>query len=126
MDDVRRNCLFSSVDVVDLLLLLFDRPIRLKKPLLNNFLAVDDDVDNDDDDDRCGIGGLIIVLSEDVLTNRLFNGIGLSTDEDDCRFNKSRKKNTQSLIEKRGHSYLYLNCSCYSILFFARRCCCRH
>ncbi len=92
MDDVRRNCLFSSVDVDvnDLLLLLFDRPIRLKKPLLINFLAVIVVVD-DDDGDCGGIDGLIIVLSEDVLTSKLFKGIDLSTD-DDCRFNKSTKK----------------------------------
>jgi hypothetical protein len=89
VDDVRRNCLFSSVDVDDLLLPLFDRPIRLKNPLLINFLAVAAVVD---DDDCCEICGPIIVLSDDVLTSKLFNGIGLSTDDDDCRFNKSSKK----------------------------------
>lgn len=105
MDDVRRNCLFSSVDVDDLLLLLFDRPIKLRKPLLINFLAVDAVVDDDEDDDDddvddnvccCGFCGLTMVLSEDVFTSKLFNGIGLSAG-DDCRFNKSYYKKKSSM-----------------------------
>ena len=74
MDDVRRNCLFSSVDVDDLLLLLFDRPIRLKNPLLINFFA-EFVVVVVVVEDEAGDGGLIIGLSEDVFTSKLFNGI---------------------------------------------------
>lgn len=95
MDDVRRNCLFSSVDVDDLLLLLFDRPIRLRNPLLINFF-VEFVVEGAD-------GELVIGLSEDVFTSKLFNGIDRSTavDDDDggsgC-FNKSiQSKNAREI-----------------------------
>jgi hypothetical protein len=72
VDDVRRNCLFSSVAVDDLLLLLFERPMRLRNPLLINFLADDEGEEDEDWKD----GGWMIVLSEGVFTSKLFNGIG--------------------------------------------------
>ena len=75
MDEVRLNCLFSSFVDDDLLLLLFDRPIKLKKPWLSNFL-----VEFDDDED---VEGCVIVFNDDVFTNKLLDGIEFSI-EDEC------------------------------------------
>ena len=88
---MRRNCLFSSFVDANLLVLILDRPRRLKKPLLINFFAlaaVDEDVDGDGD--GAEIAGSAMVLSDDVLTRRLFNGIGLLMNE--CRFKTTRRE----------------------------------